>query len=236
MGISYGQFCPVAKAAEILCERWAPIVLRELMFGSKRFNELARGAPLMSRSMLAQRLRDLRDAGVVSLRTDSGNNEYVLTASGEALRPAIEAMGMWAQRFGQGRISDTDLDDGLLIWSLRRALRRERLPGERAVLQFDFRGLPAGRVARKSWWLVATRQDVDVCQKDPGFEVDVTIDADLRTLVNVWLGFKAYGAALKEGSIRVSGDRALKRAIPDLFPFRGEFQTRMYVTAEPLPI
>ena len=235
---SYGQFCPVAKAAEVLCERWTPLLLRELMYGSTRFNDLARGVPLMPRATLAQRLRELEDAHVVAVRRDAEGHgtEYRLTAAGEGLRPSIEAMGMWAQRFGEGRVAAEDLDDGLLIWSFRRALRRERLSQPRVVLRFDFRGLPPGRVSRRSWWLIATRDQVDVCQKDPGFDVDVVIAANLRVMVNVWLGTQSYASALRDRGIAIEGAAQLVRAIPDLFPFRGEFQKRLYVTAEPLPV
>jgi DNA-binding HxlR family transcriptional regulator len=235
---SYGQFCPVAKAAEVLCERWTPLVLRELMYGSTRFNDLARGVPLMSRATLAQRLRELEDSNVIAVRrnADGRATEYRLTPAGEGLRPSIEAMGMWAQRFGEGRIEAEDLDDGLLIWSFRRALRRERLPRRRVVLRFDFQGLPRGRVSRRSWWLIATPDQVDVCQKDPGFDVDVVISANMRAMVNVWLGTQSYASAIRSREIAVEGAPELVRAIPDLFPFRGEFQKRLYVTAEPLPV
>jgi len=238
MAKRYGQFCPVAKAAEVLCERWTPLVLRELMYGSTRFSDLARGVPLMSRAMLAQRLREMEADGVIAVRRDDKGQgiDYRLTEAGEGLRPAIEAMGMWAQRFGRGRIDAQDLDDGLLIWSFRRALRKERLPRERVVLRFDFRGLPVGRISQRSWWLIATKEDVDVCQKDPGFDVDVVVKANLRSMVDVWLGTQSYASAVREGAIAVEGASELRRAIPDLFPFRGEFQKRLYLTPEPLPV
>ena len=146
MGKRYGQFCPVAMAAEVLCERWMPLVLRELMYGSTRFNDIARGVPLMSRALLAQRLRELEAAGMVHKDAE----RYRLTAAGEALRPTIEQMGLWAQDWLRARLADEYLDDKLLMWSLRRSLR---LPGDfrrRLLLRFDFHGLPRGsRVASR---------------------------------------------------------------------------------------
>lgn len=220
MGKRYGQFCPVAMAAEVLCERWMPLVLRELMYGSTRFNDIARGVPLMSRALLAQRLRELEAAGMV--RKDA--ERYRLTAAGEALRPIVEQMGMWAQQWRTGALADDDLDDKLLMWSLRRSLRLPADFRRRLLLRFDFHGLPRGsRVARRSWWLLAQQpDDVEVCVKDPGYDTDVVVVADLRAFTEVVLGRRTLAGALREGCVRLQGHPALVRSLPRWLPLNGE--------------
>jgi DNA-binding HxlR family transcriptional regulator len=225
MGKRYGQFCPVAMAAEVLCERWVPLVLREVMYGSTRFNEIARGVPLMSRGLLTQRLRELEDSNLVA-RTATG---YQLTEAGEALRPLIESMGLWAQHWLRRGLDDEDLDDKLLMWSLRRSLRLPADIGRRVVLRFDFHGLPRGaRVARRSWWLLASRpDDVEICVKDPGYETDIVVVADLRAFTEVVLGRRALPGALREGCVKVQGQPALVRALPRWLPLNGEAMRSM---------
>jgi DNA-binding HxlR family transcriptional regulator len=217
----YGQFCPIAKASEILGERWMALVLRELMYGSRRFNEIARGLPLMSRGLLSTRLQQLVDAGIASR---SGSGDYLLTPAGEALRPIIEGMGLWALHWGQASLSDRDLDDRLLMWAMRRYLRvppafRDR----RVVLRFDFFGLaPSARAAKRSWWLVVEQGDLEVCIKDPGYETALTMSADLRAFMEVLLGQRPYAGALRDGSIRLAGDEVIMRSLPDWLPLNGE--------------
>jgi DNA-binding HxlR family transcriptional regulator len=220
MGKRYGQFCPVAMAAEVLCERWVPLVLREVMYGSTRFNDIARGVPLMSRALLAQRLRELDDAGILG-RSPAG---YRLTPSGEALRPVIEEMGLWAQHWLQRGVEPEDLDDKLLMWSLRRSLHLPQHIGRRVVLRFDFHGLPrAARVARRSWWLLAERPDeVEICVKDPGYDTDIVVVADLRAFTEVVLGRKPLPRALREGCVKLQGHPAMVRALPQWLPLNGE--------------
>lgn len=219
MGKRYGQFCPVAMAAEVMCERWMPLVLRELMYGSSRFNDIARGVPLMSRALLTSRLRELADAGIVR----KGGDGYRLTEAGEALRPIVEQMGMWAQRWRTGPLADADLDDKLLMWSLRRSLRLPPDIDRRVVLRFDFHGLPRGaRVARRSWWLLAQDGEVEICIKDPGYDTDAIVVADLRAFTEVILGRRPLPAALREGCVKVQGPPAMVRALPRWLPLNGE--------------
>lgn len=215
----YGQFCPIAKASEILCERWVPLVLRELMYGSARFNEIARGVPLMSRGLLAGRLRLLREAGV--LRLDG--TEYRLTPAGEALRPIIDEMGQWAQRWGVAVLTDHDVDDRLLMWHLRRTLQvPAAFQGKRVVVHFEFFGLPRhARLARRSWWLVAEDSEVDLCYKNPGYEVDVTVVADLRAFLEMLLGIRTLPESARDQSIRLSGAATLVRAVSKWLPAAG---------------
>ena len=225
MAKRYGQFCPVAMAAEVLCERWVPLVLREVMYGSTRFNDIARGVPLMSRGLLTQRLRELEEANIVK----KGPAGYQLTEAGEALRPVIEEMGLWAQHFLKRGLDDADLDDKLLMWSLRRSLRLPRDIGRRVVLRFDFHGLPRGaRVARRSWWLLAQPAgETEICVKDPGYETDLVVVADLRAFTEVILGRRPLQGALREGCVRLQGSPTLVRTLPQWLPLNGEAMQSM---------
>jgi len=239
MAKGYGQFCPIAVAAEVLCERWVPLVLRELMYGSRRFNDIARGVPLMSRGLLAARLRQLERAGIVS-HSGAGRGkggDYRLTAAGEALRPIVEQMGLWAQHWSTRGLLEQDLDDALLVWGLHRTLRPPAQLRRRLVLRFDFHGLPRhARVARRSWWLLAQEGDVEVCLKDPGFDPDVHVTADLRAFTEVVLGERSLKSAQREGSVRLRGDAALVRALPGWLPLSGELMTTMGIApGTPVP-
>ena len=212
----YGQFCPVAKAAEIVAERWTPLVLRELLCGSRRFSDLHRGVPLMSRTLLAGRLEQLEDAGIVRsvARPRGRGREYHLTAAGEELRPLIECLGEWGQRWARAQIGRGDLDPGLLMWDIHRRVNLEALPPERVVVRFDFHGVPATIRCPRYWWLVLERREVDLCLKDPGFLVDIVVSADLRTLTRVWMGDVRLAETLRAGLIRLEGPRPLVRAFP----------------------
>jgi DNA-binding HxlR family transcriptional regulator len=212
----YGQFCPVAKAAEIVAERWTPLVLRELLCGSRRFSDLHRGVPLMSPTLLVQRLEQLEDAGIVRSvpRPHGRGREYELTAAGEELRPLIDRLGEWGQRWARAQIGRDDLDAGLLMWDIHRRVDVDALPPERVVVRLDFRGAPATMRCPRTWWLLLARSEVDLCLKDPGFPVDVVVTADLRTLTRVWMGDVPMAAAVRAGSIRLEGPPSLVRAFP----------------------
>lgn len=216
MGKGYGQFCPIAKAAEVICDRWTPLVLRELMSGSRHFNELAAGVPLMSRSLLTQRLRVLEDANViVSTPKQKGRGrEYLLTPSGDAIRPIIENLGMWSLQWSGGAIDGEDIDDAFLTLALRRVLRKTLVGQRRLVLQINFHGLKRSRVARRSWWLLIGCDDVDVCCKNPGFEVAAVITADLSTYVRVYLGHLPLASALRSGAVRFDGPKDIVCHLP----------------------
>lgn len=215
MGIKrgYGQFCPVAKAAEIVAERWTPLVLRELLAGSRRFNDLRRGVPLMSQSVLAHRLRELEWAGIVERRSDGsgGPSEYWLTPAGEELRPVIEQMGTWGYRWAQSELKAEDLDAGLLMWDVQRNIRPDQLPPRRVVVQFRF--LDAGR-GKSLWWLVLEPEAVDLCLKPPGHPVDLTVECNVRTLTLVWLGDLTMDEAQRSHSLRLDGPRSMREGFP----------------------
>jgi DNA-binding HxlR family transcriptional regulator len=220
----YGQFCPVAKAAEVIGDRWNPLVLREMMYGNRHFNDISRGVPLMSRALLVQRLKELEKLGVViSHEKETGQGyEYVLTPAGEALRPIIEAMGVWAQQWVGEQIASEDLDDALLMWGMKRRVNLEAVPPQKIVLQFDLRGLTKGRKTERSYWMVIEDGEVDVCQKDPGFKVDVLTSADLSAFTHVWMGYTPLNLALEQGAIGFEGDRNLVRQVPTWLYLNGE--------------
>jgi DNA-binding HxlR family transcriptional regulator len=211
----YGQFCPVAKASEVVAERWTPLVLRELLCGSQRFNDLHRGVPLMSRTLLTRRLRELEDAGVIERRAaSSGGWEYHLTPAGEELRPIIEQLGAWGHRWVRRDVEGEDLDPSLLMWDMRRRIDLGALPDRRVTIRFELRGVSRAHHAQRTWWLVLDRGEVDLCLKDPGFPVEVTVDADLNALTRVWMGRLAFADAVRRGLVRTEGPRALVRAFP----------------------
>lgn len=200
---SYGQFCPVARAAEIFGERWTPLVVRELLCGSSRFNDLRRGVPRISTTLLAQRLRKLEEIGVVERRRAAGGTEYRLTSAGEELRPIVMALGNWGARWIGSGLKRNELDVGLLMWDVRRFARRELFPADsRFVVQFQF--LDA-RQGERSWWLVVEHGEVDLCRDDPGHEVTLVIESTVRVLTEIWCGDLQPDQAINNRSLRVLG-------------------------------
>lgn len=207
----YGQFCPIAKAMEILDERWTLLVVRELLAGSTRFNELRRGNPKMSPALLSKRLRSLERAGLLRRETAEGRTGYRLTPAGEELSVVVGAIGTWAQRW-IGDLGEQDYDPHLLMWDMRRTVPVEAWPPRRSVVAFEFSDVH-GRAAR--WWLVVTAGEADVCDYDPGFEVTARISASLRTVVRIWRGDLAWGDALESGAVIVYAPRHVRRALPN---------------------
>jgi len=205
---TYGQFCPVALAAEVLCERWTLLVVRELLSGSRRFSELQRGVPLMSRSMLAQRLRTLQEAGLVD-RTDAG---YELTEAGEALRPIVFSIGEWGKRWVRHPLRRSDVDLNLLMWDLRRRVDPTAVPEDPVLVEFRFRG-ERNKLSR--YWLHVKPDEIDLCLTYPGFPVDLEVESDPVTMAAVWLGDVELKRALREGKIVLHGERELARQFPD---------------------
>jgi DNA-binding HxlR family transcriptional regulator len=201
---STGQFCTVARCAEVLCERWTPLVVRELLCGSRRFNDLHRGVPRMSTSLLAQRLRRLEEFGIV--RRDAAGKvwEYSLTDAGEALRPIVMALGHWGARWIGSRLREDELDAGLLMWDMRRFARVQEFPPKPVVIHFRLRDARAGE---RAWWLVVEDGVADLCRDDPGREPTLVVDATVRALTEVWAGDRTPREALQSREIRVEGAR-----------------------------
>jgi DNA-binding HxlR family transcriptional regulator len=225
----YGQFCPVAKAAEVLGDRWSLLVLREMLYGNRYFNDISRGVPLMSRALLVQRLKELEKAGVVASyeKENRPGHEYILTSAGEALRPIVEAMGVWAQLWGSEQVAAEDLDDALLMWGMRRRINLDAVPSRKIVIQFDFRGLTKGARTHRSWWLIVEDREVDVCQKNPGFEVDVLILADLNVFTHIWMGYSPLNPALQQGTVGFEGNRDLLGQVSNWLYLNGEWRYGM---------
>jgi DNA-binding HxlR family transcriptional regulator len=208
---AYGQFCPVAMAAEIVCAKWTPLVLRELLCGSTRFNDLRRGVPRMSPTLLSKRLQELERAGVISARATGpgGVTEYRLTAAGEALRGVIMSLGGWGQRWIESSLTLKNLDPSLLMWDMRRNIVPASLPDRRCTIQFFYPEL----TGRNTYWLVIDGSDVDLCSVDPGFDVDLYVSGRLRSMTSVWMGHSTLKAEIDAGKIELTGDKAIARSM-----------------------
>lgn len=207
---SYRQFCPVAMASEILCTRWTVVLLRELIAGSSRFNELRRGVPRMSPSLLSKRLGELEAQGIVErerLRGPPDVDAYRLTRSGRDLQPVIEAIGMWGQKWVETEPSLENLDPELLMWDMRRNLDTDPVPDRQTVIEFVYPELPP---SQRRWWLiVAPDRSVDLCNVDPGFDVDLYVHTDLRTMTKIWMGLTTVARAVDADRLSMVGNRAL---------------------------
>jgi DNA-binding HxlR family transcriptional regulator len=204
----YGQYCPVAKGAEVFGERWTPLVLRELLLGSTHFSDLHRGVPLMSRSLLSLRLKQLEEIGVVERKRDRHGPEYHLTEAGREFGPIIRALGEWGQRWFRPKFDRNELDVALLMWDMRRCVKADMFPSGQISVQFEFIDLSA---SKRRWWLVSDGEEVDLCPTDPGFEVDLYVATDLRTMTRVFMGDLSLKAAISAGHIEVDGPRELCR-------------------------
>ncbi len=202
----------MAKAAEILCERWSLVVIRELTAGSRHFNDLRRGVPLMSPTLLSRRLKQLEAAGVVARVEDERGGGYELTPAGADLAPLVEMMARWGSKWVRRRLSEDDLDASLLMWDIRRTVDAARFPERRVVVQFQFADAPAGK---RVWWLVSQERVVDLCLEDPGFEVDVVVQAPLYVMTAVWMRDISFHVARRSHGLTVTGERDLCRRLPD---------------------
>jgi DNA-binding HxlR family transcriptional regulator len=218
---SYGSFCPVAQASEVVAQRWVPLILREIMVGYHRFNEIRHALPLISPSVLAQRLKSMEEDGVIVRRAGRGGAEYHLTDAGEELRPIVEGLGRWARKWITRDYRANELDPAVLMWSLRRHVVPAEFPAGRTVLHLRLDGEPQ---RRRYWWIVVEpggEDEVDVCLADPGYPVTLTVTARLRTLVDVLMGDAKLAEALQQGLLLMEGDRGLARRFEDLFEFGG---------------
>jgi len=207
---SYKQFCPVAMASEILCTRWTLILLRELMAGSSRFNDLRRGVPKMSPTLLSQRLKELEESGVidrVAIKSEPNLFEYILTEAGRDLHSVIDTVGNWGQKWVESRLSLRNLDPSLLMWDMRRNLDTTPLPKKRCVIQFLYPKLP---VSKKHWWLVIEPDgETDLCWSDPGFDVDLFVTTDIKTMTAIWMGVDTVSNAIKENTLELVGSTSI---------------------------
>lgn len=211
----YGQYCPVARAVEILGDRWTLLIVRDLLTGTRHFNDLARGLPGISRGLLSGRLAHLEAEGLIEKREiDEGRRStaYELTAAGEQLLPVLEALMHWGASWAFSEPRPGELDPILLLWWMRGRVHTHRLPQERVVVRFDFKGADDG-----SYWLVLKKEDVSICLHHPGFDLDVLVTADLSAFYQVWLGRRDFYDAMRQGDVDVEAIPALRRAFPEWF-------------------
>ena len=210
----YNQFCPVAMAADIIGSRWTLVLLRELLAGSTRFNELRRGVPRMSPALLSKRLKDLEAAGIVTRSQVAGEPdllEYCLTDAGRDLKPVIESVGIWGQRWVDTEAALENLDPNLLMWDIRRNVNPTPMPHRRNTIQVIFSDL---KKAQRNWWLIVEPgQEVDLCSVDPGFDVDLYLSTDLRTMTEIWMGYTTIVRAKEQGRLNLTGNRQLEAAV-----------------------
>jgi len=207
---AYGQFCPVAKAMELLDERWTLLVVRELLEGSAHFNDLRRGVPKMSPALLSKRLKSLARAGLVERTEAGGRSTYSLTQSGQELSGVVDALGAWGVRW-IGNLGDDDLDPHLLMWDMQRHIPIDNWPRARTTVAFRLDGV-APKASR--WWLVVAEGRADICDFDPGYEVAATVSTDLRTLTQIWRGDTSWSRTLLDGSTDISGAAESRKALP----------------------
>jgi DNA-binding HxlR family transcriptional regulator len=225
-GIHYGQFCPVARAAEILGERWTTLIVRELLCGSTRFNDLQRGVPRMSSSLLARRLKELEHAGIVArVPSDGGKGfEYRLSEAGRELFPVLERMGEWAQRWAREELTvDENLDPDLLMWDIRRNVTTKGIPQQRRyVVQFYFTNRPS---SSRAYWLMFEGGEVEICYRDPGHDVDLRVVSDVLSMTQIWLGHETIASAVSAKRLALEGDPN------DILAFRTWFALSIFAPA-----
>jgi len=210
MSEGYGQYCPLAKGAEVFAERWTPLILRELLRGSTSFNDLHRGVPRMSRSLLSSRLRKLELCGVVKRSERANHTDYHLTSAGEELGAVVSQLGTWAQRWFRSTFREHELDVGVLMWDIRCTADAGALPSVRSVVQFTFTDQPG---SSRCWWLVNDEGSVDLCPVDPGEEAALEVRTTLRVMTRVWMGDLPIDNALSSRQLKVFGSDQLKRCL-----------------------
>jgi DNA-binding HxlR family transcriptional regulator len=219
----YGQFCPVARGAEVFAERWTPLIVRELLRGPAHFNELLHGLPRISRSLLSERLATLERVGIVERRLEltGRGHEYRLTKAGQELDAVVSALGTWAYKWISRDLTPDNLDPVLLMRVIERRIHLENLPLQRVVVHFRFRRLRA----HAYYWLVLERTGVDLCFTDPGFDVDLFVDAEVRALTQIYLAHLTVAAALRGGEITLTGPEKYRRAFASwigITPYAGD--------------
>lgn len=200
----YCQFCPVAKAAEILCEKWVILVLRELMMGSTKFGQLRKGLPRISPSILSRRLKTLEEYGVIKRlqKQDKSGYEYHLSESGEELRPIVLRFGTWGHRWAKNKIVKEDLDAGFLLWDMRRRLNVDYFGNERVVIHVEFTDQEN---LDRYWWMVIENGEIDLCFEDTGHEPDIIIITTLQTMTQIWLGYENLNTMLEKRKLKIFG-------------------------------
>ena len=207
---TYGQYCPIARGAEIFAERWTPLIIRNLHLGCGNFSEILEGAPGLSRTLLSQRLKQLERLGVVESapKPDGRGHHYELTSAGHDLFAVCQSLGEWGARWLE--IAPEHLDPFVALWSMSNALRRDRLPNRRVVIRFDFTGRPH----RERYWLLIELGDTEICKTDPGFDEDLFITAEAEAFVKWHAGQLTWAQATRDDRIQLDGSPSLIRAFP----------------------
>jgi len=208
---SYGQFCPVAKAAEIFCERWTALIIRDLASAPLRFSELRRGVPLMSQTLLSTRLKQLEAEGIVSRCKGAAGKHwlYQLTPAGLEFAPLVAALGVWGQRWSRRELQKGEVDVGLLVWALEKDADADAFGSRRTTLHLEFPDQPANK---RRWWFVNEAGGCELCVQDPGFDVDLFVQVTVPDLIYVWRGDLAYDAAVDSGRLELHGAGRITRA------------------------
>nr|WP_067287372.1 helix-turn-helix domain-containing protein [Marinobacterium profundum] len=209
---SYGQFCPLAQATQLLCERWTLLIARELLAGSSRFGELQKGVPLMSPTLLSARLKTMLKSGIIKIEGEKGHYDYSLTPAGQELRPIVELLGAWGHRWKRSSLDSADLDAGLLMWDMRRSVDPAVFPTHRIVIEFQYDDAPKGA---RNWWLVCENNEIDLCLTDNGYEIDNVIKCSLKTMTAVWICEYGFNDAVKRGDIKVMGNPEISKKLQD---------------------
>ena len=207
---TYGQYCPIARGAEIFAERWTPLIIRNLYLGCGSFGEILEGAPGLSRTLLSQRLKQLERLGVVELapKPDGRGHRYALTSAGRDLFAVCQSLGEWGARWLD--IVPENLDPFVALWSMCNALRRDRLPDRRVVIRFDFTGRPR----HERYWLLIERGDTEICKTCPGLDEDLCIIAEAEAFIKWHAGHLTWVQATRDGRIQLDGPSSLVRAFP----------------------
>lgn len=213
---TYGQFCPVAKAAELFCERWTPLIIRDLAAGASRFSDLRRGVPLMSPTLLSRRLKQLEAEGVVERRAVPGSRgaTYHLTEAGQDFVPLVGGLATWGQRWSRRQLAEHEIDLGLLIWSLESSVDAEAFGEARTVVQLEFSDQPPDKTL---WWFLNEDGRCQLCLDDPGFDVDLYLRCTLSDMIYIVRGDLPLHRATASGRLDVHGDGAARRALPAWF-------------------
>jgi DNA-binding HxlR family transcriptional regulator len=208
----YGQFCPVAKAAEVFCERWTPLILRDLALGASRFSDLQRGVPLASPTLLSLRLKQLEKEGIVQRRRSTSGRSwtYHLTAAGEDLTPIVLSLGVWGQKWSRRELARHEIDLGLLLWAIERGANPEAFGDDRVVVQLTF----TDQVAKKRhWWFLNDGGRCELCLTAPNHDIDLFLEATLRDMIYIWRGDLTLARALDSERLRAHGNTRMRRAL-----------------------
>lgn len=208
---SYNQFCPIAKAAEIFCERWTALILRDLAVGATRFSELQRGVPLASPTLLSQRLKQLEAEGiVVRRRADDGRSwTYHLSRAGEEFVPVVMALGTWGQRWSRRALAEHEIDLGLLLWALEKGAHPECFGDERTIIEFDFTDQPENK---RHWWFLNENGRCELCLKQPDKDAQLYVSVSLADIIRVWRGDLSLSAAIRADRVQVHGSARARKA------------------------